>query len=56
MEALENGYAVSLLPLAAFAIDTYGDDPCERFTPQGGHPSEDSEGERRLMAQRPAVN
>ncbi|MEJ2642269.1 MAG: fructose-1,6-bisphosphatase, partial [Desulfosarcinaceae bacterium] len=51
MEALENGYAVSLLPLAAFAIDTYGDDPCERFTPQGRYTSEDSEGERRLMAQ-----
>ena len=28
METLENGYAVSLLPLASFAIETYGNDPC----------------------------
>ena len=49
METLENGYAVSLLPLASFAIDTYGNDPCERFMPQGFNPSNDSEGERRLM-------
>jgi len=51
METLENGYALSLLPLASFAIETYGNDPCERFMPQGFDPSNDSEGERRLMAQ-----
>jgi len=50
METLENGYAVSLLPLASFAIETYADDPCELFMPQGLNPSDDSEGERRLMA------
>ena len=50
METLENGYAVSLLPLASFAIDTYGDDPCDLYLPQGLNQSDDSEGERRLMA------
>lgn len=34
METLENGYAVSLLPLASFAIETYANDPCELFMPQ----------------------
>lgn len=50
METLENGYAVSLLPLVSFAVETYGDDPCDLFMPQGFHPSDDSEGERRMMA------
>jgi fructose-1,6-bisphosphatase-3 len=51
METLENGYAVSLLPLASFAIETYADDPCELFMPQGFNPLNDSEAELRLMAQ-----
>ncbi len=51
METLENGYAVSLLPLASFAIETYGNDPCGPFMTQGFTPSDGSEGERRLMAQ-----
>ncbi len=51
METLENGYAVSLLPLASFAIETYGDDPCEVFASQIFNQLDDSEGERRLMAQ-----
>jgi fructose-1,6-bisphosphatase-3 len=50
MHTLENGYAVSLLPLVSLAIETYGDDPCELFLPQGFNQSDDSEGERRLMA------
>jgi len=51
METLENGYAVSLLPLASFAIETYANDPCELFMAQGFYPSNNSEGERKLMAQ-----
>jgi fructose-1,6-bisphosphatase-3 len=51
IETLENGYAVSLLPLAYFAIENYADDPCELFMPQGINPADDSESERRLMAQ-----
>lgn len=31
VETLEEGYSINLLPLANFAIDTYGDDPCKAF-------------------------
>ena len=51
METLETGYAVSLLPLASFAMETYAHDPCEQFKPQRFNQTDDSEGERRLMAQ-----
>lgn len=30
---LEEGYGINLVPLATFALDTYGDDPCEEFMP-----------------------
>ncbi len=50
MQTLENGYAMSLLPLVSLAIETYGDDPCDLFRPQGFGQADDSEGERRLMA------
>lgn len=32
VETLEEGYSINLLPLATFAIDHYGDDPCEIFS------------------------
>lgn len=31
VETLEEGYSINLLPLATFAIDHYGDDPCDIF-------------------------
>ena len=31
---LEEGYGINLVPLATFAIETYGDDPCEEFYPK----------------------
>ncbi|MCQ2252640.1 MAG: fructose-1,6-bisphosphatase, partial [Bacteroidales bacterium] len=31
VETLEEGYSINLLPLATFAIDTYGNDKCEVF-------------------------
>ena len=31
LQTLEDGYGINLLPLATFALDTYGDDPCEVF-------------------------
>ncbi len=34
METLEEGYGINLMPLATFAMDTYGDDPCEEFLPR----------------------
>lgn len=50
METLENGYAVSLLPLASFALDTYGNDSCERFMPRVSGDEVFTEQELRLMA------
>ncbi|MDE7160779.1 MAG: fructose-1,6-bisphosphatase [Muribaculaceae bacterium] len=34
MATLEDGYGINLVPLAAFAMDVYGDDPCELFDPK----------------------
>ena len=34
MTTLEEGYGINLMPLATFAMDTYGDDPCEEFIPK----------------------
>ena len=33
MATLEDGYGINLLPLATFAMETYGDDPCKNFGP-----------------------
>jgi fructose-1,6-bisphosphatase-3 len=51
METLENGYAISLLPLASLAIDVYGNDPCQSFQPPSTTESKLTDHERRLMAQ-----
>ncbi len=34
LATLEEGYGINLVPLATFAMDTYGDDPCEEFRPK----------------------
>lgn len=34
LATLEDGYGINLLPLATFAMDTYGDDPCTVFAPK----------------------
>ena len=34
LTTLEEGYGINLIPLATFALDTYGDDPCEEFRPR----------------------
>lgn len=34
LATLEDGYGINLLPLATFAMDTYGDDPCTIFAPK----------------------
>lgn len=31
LSILENGYGISMTPLMLFAMDIYGDDPCEQF-------------------------
>nr|WP_296266221.1 fructose-1,6-bisphosphatase [uncultured Merdimonas sp.] len=35
LDILEDGYGINLLPLATFAMDTYGDDPCTCFRLKG---------------------
>ena len=34
LATLEEGYGINLVPLATFAMETYGDDPCEEFMPR----------------------
>ena len=34
LATLEDGYGINLLPLATFAMDTYGDDSCTVFAPK----------------------
>lgn len=49
METLENGYAISMLPLISLAVEEYGSDPCTLFKPK--YSSEDmTENEKQLMA------
>ena len=49
METLENGYAISMLPLASFAMEEYSDDPCLQFIPKTSSGNY-SEHEKLLMA------
>ena len=46
LDILEDGYGINLLPLATFALETYGDDPCICFALKGRHPC--SPGEKEL--------
>ncbi|MBQ9229664.1 MAG: fructose-1,6-bisphosphatase [Prevotella sp.] len=34
LATLEEGYGINLVPLATFAMETYGDDSCEEFIPR----------------------
>ena len=43
LETLEDGYGINMLPLATFALETYGDDPCECFAVKGGEDSGNSQ-------------
>ena len=52
MRTLEDGYGISLLPLATWAMEKYEDDPCEGFEPRtNGGADQLDEKTRRLMAQ-----
>ena len=51
METLENGYGVSLLPLASFALETYENDACDCFTPKVMNKEDFTDRELSLMAQ-----
>ena len=35
LSTLEDGYGINLMPLFRLALEKYGDDPCERFRPEG---------------------
>ena len=50
MVTLEDGYGINLVPLATFAMETYGDDPCERFMPNIAADEDISEKTRLLIA------
>jgi len=50
MTTIEDGYALSLLPLATFAMEVYANDPCRQFIPKLSGEKEYSEQEIRLMA------
>ena len=49
---IEEGYGINLVPLATFAMEHYGDDPCEEFMPKtSGGSAEIDDKTRRLTAQ-----
>ncbi len=50
METLENGYAISMLPLATFAMEVYDEEPGATFAPKGELEDEFTKTELQLMA------
>ena len=50
LATLEDGYGINLLPLATFALETYGDDPCEEFVPKLLKPGKIDEKTQQLTA------
>lgn len=52
LATLEDGYGINLLPLATFAMDAYGDDPCTVFAPRMDFAgTQHNEKTQRLIAQ-----
>ncbi len=49
MTTLEDGYGINLVPLATFAMEVYGDDPCTGFEPSVDENSNLSEKQRALI-------
>ncbi|MBO7321738.1 MAG: fructose-bisphosphatase class III, partial [Bacteroidales bacterium] len=50
LEAIEEGYGINLLPLATFAMEAYGSDPCKYFKPKVGDNPEISPKEESIIA------
>ena len=50
LATLQDGYAINLMPLTSFAMEIYGDDPCEQFIPRKSDEREFSDNEWQLMA------
>ncbi|MCP9611442.1 fructose-1,6-bisphosphatase [Coprobacter tertius] len=51
LATIEDGYGINLLPLATFAMEQYGDDPCKPFMPKTGPDSVHNQKTLRLIAQ-----
>jgi len=51
LATLEEGYGINLVPLATFAMETYGDDPCTEFVPHVLKGNNVDEKTMRLIAQ-----
>lgn len=51
LTTLEDGYGINMMPLAAFAMETYKDDPCEEFIPKTIGKDAETEKMTRLTAQ-----
>lgn len=51
LTTLEDGYGINLLPLATFAMSTYGDDPCTYFLPHSNAYETVEKGQELLIAQ-----
>lgn len=50
--SLEDGYGINMVRLATFAMETYGEDPCEEFHPKFDDDTQrPSERQKRLLAQ-----
>lgn len=49
---LEDGYGINLLPLASFAMEIYGDDPCQQFIPKCETKEGEAEAKSRLLMAR----
>ncbi len=50
LRTIEDGYGINLVPLAAFALQAYGDTFCDAFLPDAGTRRDTGEGELRLIA------
>ena len=51
LSTLEEGYGINLVPLATFAMETYGDDPCTEFIPKVSSDEHLDDKTTRLIAQ-----
>ncbi len=51
LKTLEVGYGINLFPLATFASEYYGDDPCYPFRPKMSSPTHYSEKDLKLISQ-----
>jgi len=50
LNMIEDGYGISILPLATFAMEAYRNDPCDNFLPKSGSEDHFDSKETRLIA------